>query len=245
MSLGCEGASAESSEAEIETGEATVSFRAEVAPIFSEKCNACHHPDNAVDVDLTQPFDPEVGIVNRPNSWPDSTKPFLVVPGDPEASALVLKIERTDYDTHIEGNPMPLHLPRVTESELADLRQWILDGANDDDFYRERITLIFGDGATLGSKAGKCAYCHYAEAFYGPNLVDPFEAGEGVVNVPANVGGTRVIPGDPDQSVLYQKVASLDLPEGLGAPMPLHPERVTAEEAQLIRTWIREGARDN
>jgi hypothetical protein len=76
-------------EPEVTQTQTEVGFTAQVAPIFAGKCNFCHHPDNAVQVDLTQPFDPEVGIIGRPNSWTKSEKTILVVPGDPEASALI------------------------------------------------------------------------------------------------------------------------------------------------------------
>ena len=57
---------------------------------------------------------------------------------------------------------------------------------------------IFGDGVSLGAKAGKCSYCHTAKSLNPPNLVDPFDPARGVVNVNAIVGGTgakRVITG--------------------------------------------------
>ena len=81
-----------------------VSFTADVAPIFEAKCNACHHPDNAVKVDLTRPFHPELGIINRPNTWTRSSKPILVVPGDPDASALIWKVEQTELELKVDGD---------------------------------------------------------------------------------------------------------------------------------------------
>ncbi|MCK7479942.1 MAG: hypothetical protein M0C28_23605 [Candidatus Moduliflexus flocculans] len=129
-----------------------VGYRAEVALIFEAKCNYCHHPKNAVQVDLTRPFDPKLGIVNRPNTWTRSEKKILVVPGDPEASALILKVERIDLAPKVDGDPMPWNIPRLSDRELADLRRWITEGARKDEFYRTTIARIFGDGVSLGSR---------------------------------------------------------------------------------------------
>ena len=49
--------------------------------------------------------------------------------------------------------------------------------------------------------------------------------------------GTVVEPGDPDGSLLVDMIASGDMPED-GDPMP-------AEELDLIRTWVAEGAENN
>ena len=49
--------------------------------------------------------------------------------------------------------------------------------------------------------------------------------------------GTVVEPGDPEGSLLVDMIASGDMPEA-GDPMP-------AEELDLIRAWITEGANNN
>jgi mono/diheme cytochrome c family protein len=235
----------DSPEAEVVETPTEVSFAAQVAPIFAAKCNACHHPDNAVKVDLTQPFDPEVGIINRPNSWTRSSKSILVVPGDAGASALIWKVEQTELDHKTDGDPMPWHIDPLTAQELEDLRQWILQGAEDDSLYRNSITRIFGDGVSLGSRGGKCAYCHYPDAAFGPDLTDPFDPNGGAVGAVSVFGGVRIVPGDPEASVLYTKVKDEPLPPNLGRPMPLHLGRLTPEERQTLRDWISEGAKNN
>jgi hypothetical protein len=236
---------AEAREPEAAQTRTEVSYSADVAPIFAAKCNACHHPDNAVKVDLTRPFHPELGIINRPNTWTRSSKPILVVPGDPDASALIWKVEQTELELKVDGDPMPWHIPPLTAGELDSLRQWIVQGANDDDLYRNTITRIMGDGVSLGRRGGKCAYCHYPGAAYGPDLTDLFDPQRGSVNIASDFGGVRIVPGDPEASVLFTKVKGEPLPPNLGRPMPLHYERLTAEEQQILRDWISEGAKDN
>jgi len=235
----------ERAEPEVVEPPTEVSFAADVAPIFAAKCNFCHHPDNAVKVDLTRPFHPELGLINRPNSWTKSSKPVLVVPGDPDASALIWKVEQTELEPKIDGDPMPWNIDPLTEGELENLRQWILQGANDDSLYRNTITRILGDGVSLGSRGGKCAYCHYPGAAYGPDLTDLFDQERGSVNITSDFGGVRIVPGDPEASVLFTKVKGEPLPPDLGRPMPLHFERLTPEETQTLRDWISEGGKNN
>ncbi len=52
----------------------------------------------------------------------------------------------------------------------------------------------------------------------------------------------RVHPSDPDNSVLYQKVAGNTL---FGSIMPLYADPLTEEEVWLIYDWIAQGALDN
>ncbi len=68
--------------------------------------------------------------------------------------------------------------------------------------------------------------------------------------------GTRVIPGQPDQSILYLKVSQSSPP--CGSQMPADPATLTAtgtsvfsgtalpeEQQQLIHDWILDGAQNN
>jgi hypothetical protein len=163
--------------------EMEVSYADDVAPIFATKCNWCHHEDSPTHYDFTQPFDSEIGIVNRDVSWTAAEQTLVVDPGTPQNSFLLEKITREDLDEHEVGFPMPWHIERLTEDELDALRQWIDDGANDDAFYQDTITLIFGDGETLGSRRGKCAFCHYTGGTLLPDLVQPFDPETGAVGV--------------------------------------------------------------
>jgi hypothetical protein len=221
--------------------EPRMGFAAQVVPIFAAKCNFCHHPGNAVEVDLTRPFHPDLGLIMRPNTWTRSEKKHLVVPGDPEASALVLKVERTDLDPKVDGDPMPWNIPPLTERELADLRRWIGGGAKADELYQGVIRRIFGDGVSLGSRGGKCAYCH-VPGVIPPDLANPFDAVGGAVGVAAASGQVRIVPGDPEASLLFEKVKGEPLRSGIGRPMPLHFDRLTESERRSLRDWISAGA---
>ena len=140
---------------------------------------------------------------------------------------------------------MPWAIPRLTETELSALRSWIEGGAQNDDQYRSSVRQIFGDGVSLGSRGGKCAYCHYPESGIQPDLTRPFDLETGAVGVASDRGGARIVPGDPETSVLYLRVSPEEIPRRLEPLMPNHYERVTDEEAELIRRWISEGALNN
>ena len=223
-----------------------VSYRRDVFPIFEAKCIGCHHANNAVRVILTDVFDPELGLINRPNSWTKSQKEILVVPGDPDASALMLKVESEQLDHKAEGDPMPWNIPRLTESELKTLRDWIESGAKDDVTYRSSIVRLFGDGVSLGSRGGKCGYCHHSgPGGWEPDFTNVFDPNTGAVGVEANRGGVRIAPGDAASSVVYLRVSETDMPPQLAPLMPKRYERLSEQEVRLLREWITLGARND
>jgi hypothetical protein len=217
-----------------------LSFGMDIAPMLVGKCTLCHHPDNPTGLDLTRPFDPEVGMINREVSWPEADADLIVDPGDPDNSFILDKVSREPLDPEREGAFMPLVIPRLSADEIATVRSWISDGAEDDDFYRERVAPIFGDGESLGRNSGKCAFCHY-EGSSLPNLVDPF-ASSGVVDRVNARGVPLVLPGDPDGSLLVHKIEERVT---AGLPMPLWLEPFSEHEVNLLRRWIIEGALEN
>ncbi len=72
-----------------------------------------------------------------------------------------------------------------------------------------------------------------------------------LVDVPAYTagGGTRVIPGDPAHSFLYEKLTDTQGPSE-GSPMPKNGltngwNELPASELEMVRCWIAGGAKDN
>jgi hypothetical protein len=53
----------------------------------------------------------------------------LIVPGDPEASFLVMKMKATSSSTAL-GAPMPYGFEPLSETQVETLRTWIADGAS-------------------------------------------------------------------------------------------------------------------
>ena len=78
----------------------------------------------------------------------------------------------------------------------------------------------------------RCAECHSEE---NTELGLRLDSYEGVMA--GSDYGTVVEAGDPDGSLLVDMIASGDMPED-GDPVP-------AEELELIKTWIAEGAENN
>jgi mono/diheme cytochrome c family protein len=230
------------------TGSTTVSYAGDVAPIFQSHCVICHHPGGIIGLDLQNPFDAEHGLINQPNSWHqahDSPTALLVKPGYPDESFLIEKVaaDPETFDSANNGSPMPAQLDRVSAQELATIEQWIAAGAKDDSFFAQSVAPIFGTELTLGRKAGRCTYCHYPGSPTGMSVIDVFDPTTGLVNVASGVSDKlRVAPGDPDQSFLIEKLQTD--PSG-GQQMPLHYPRLTASQVDVLRTWIREGAKNN
>lgn len=95
----------------------TVGFNRDVRPILSDKCYACHGPDaNTRKGDLRLDIPPPEGQSVR-----------AIVPGDPEASALLHRITTTDADDQM---PPVDQKKQLTEDEKRVLRQWIVQGAS-------------------------------------------------------------------------------------------------------------------
>jgi hypothetical protein len=89
--------------------------------------------------------------------------------------------------------------------------------------------------------------CHDSETHEHDLILHPGGAYSQLVNVtpvtPAAAGDglKRVLPGDPDMSLLYRKVTG-DLPSGYGAQMPFGGAPVSNAMVDIIRLWILDGA---
>jgi len=86
----------------------------------------------------------------------------------------------------------------------------------------------------------KCLTCHGTAAPQGGMLLqDRFH--EVLVNVPSSQwpDQLRVVPGDPEASLMYRKVAGTQAPHGLSMPMGLPLDPALADE---IEAWILAGA---
>ena len=98
--------------------------------------------------------------------------------------------------------------------------------------YSDQIQPIFNNNCTM---------CHdssegldLSEGVSYDNLVDVISQGY--------APSLRVAPGSATNSVLWNKVANTGT---YGGAMPQGSSGLNADEAQLIETWINEGAQDN
>lgn len=119
------------------------------------------------------------------------------------------------------------------------------------------LCLSCGDAPTLSMVQKKvftpsCGFgtCHNPPQGAG-GLVLNADSYAKIVNVPSSQvpGGTRVVPGDADNSFLFQKLSMTteqlrslgpDAGESMPPGEPLEPERL-----QLVRDWINLGAKND
>lgn len=119
---------------------AEIGFNADVRPILSDRCFACHGPDSAGRKG-------DLRLDHREDAL------SAIVPGKPDESDLINRVTHPDPD---EVMPPPEAKLSVSPAEIATLRQWIVEGAkwekhwafippadsanrSIDDFIRERL----------------------------------------------------------------------------------------------------------
>lgn len=100
-----------------------ISYNRDIRPILSDKCFLCHGPDAntrkaGLRLDLQNGAFAELQV---------SKGHFAIVPGSPEESELIRRIESTDPAVLM---PLPeSNLPQLTPEEIAVFKQWIKEGA--------------------------------------------------------------------------------------------------------------------
>ena len=121
-----------------------VDFNRDVRPILSDKCYACHGPD-------AKSLEGKLRIDLRDSATsPAKSGDVAIVPGHPEKSALVERIETTDTD---EVMPPPKSHKTLTAEEKALLKRWIAQGAE----YKEHWSFV-GPQGTEPPTAGDAAW---------------------------------------------------------------------------------------
>ncbi|HTF63287.1 MAG TPA: DUF1549 domain-containing protein, partial [Edaphobacter sp.] len=102
--------------------ESRLDFNQDVQPILASNCFSCHGPDPAARKASLRLDLEESAFRKRPG------KPDAIVPGHPEQSELIRRIESTDphqlMPQSTEGEAKPMK-PR----EIAILKEWIAEGA--------------------------------------------------------------------------------------------------------------------
>ncbi|MFG0332350.1 MAG: DUF1549 domain-containing protein, partial [Maioricimonas sp. JB049] len=102
---------------------AEVDFNRDVRPILSGRCYSCHGPDaEAREADLR--LDVRGEAVRELYSDVHG-----IVPGDPEASAVIERVSSDDADLRM---PPASQGPPLTAEEIDILRRWIASGAEYD-----------------------------------------------------------------------------------------------------------------
>jgi hypothetical protein len=218
---GSEGSSGEEEGEGSEGGEDTGStgpFRSVVVPLYAEKCEDCHSYWGSSD-------DPDglwSGLL-------EGEEHDLVEAGDPSESMFYTKMLDTDHADFPSGSRMPLVSSSVSSEKLATLAAWIEDGAEESGF--DAYTEIHNE------QRYHCFNCHrYFGVSTDSELYDYFMETE--VD-----GHPMLVPGEPESSLVYLKLAGGEVP--VGEPMPLNRPYVEDSLLAEIEAWIEAGAEND
>ena len=205
-----------------QSASSTVSFKADVLPIFEAHCNECHRPGGEGHEESGLDLSTYQGVMKGTKFG------AIVSPGDPWTSNLMAVIDgRTDASI-----TMPHSKRRaMTKEDRRILRRWIIDGATKADYVKAPQSVI----------ADLCKDCHV------PGGMGYEASGFDVTSYETLMKGTDhgsvIVPGDPVMSnmmVLIDGRAS----GSLRMPHQEHSEP-TAQERTKLRRWISQGAQDN
>jgi mono/diheme cytochrome c family protein len=165
-----------------------------------------------------------------------NTERKIVVPGDPEHSRLIQRIA----DGSMPPEEEETRLPRLTETELAILRDWILGGApplpEPDPRQPTPPVVPYSELAakTMAIFQEHCYHCHK----FG---VDKAKGGIKILNYRLLVTVRKVVvPGNPDESGLFKLITSTD--DESRMPPAEEGRPLSRREIDTIRQWILEGA---
>src|SRR5688572_33025947 len=98
----------------------TISFNLQVRPILSDRCWACHGPDE-------NKRKAKLRLDTKEGALAVKDGKFIVKPGDAAKSELYQRLVTSDPDEKMP--PADSHLT-VTEAEVATLKRWIEEGAH-------------------------------------------------------------------------------------------------------------------
>jgi hypothetical protein len=116
---------------DLEPGE-IVSYQRDIAPILGNNCavSGCHDSvTRESQMDLSDPFDPNFGAVGVASLEAPALQ--RINPGSAALSYLVAKLEGRQDQVGGSGDPMPLGNFPLPAQQIALIRAWIDDGAQD------------------------------------------------------------------------------------------------------------------
>ncbi len=190
-------------------------FRDDVLPIFEQRCSACHGQQN-----------PQQGlnlmdasaILRGGNSSP------AIQIGSSSESLLLTKL--------VSGT-MPPGGPKLPEEEIDIVRRWIDEGvAQEADVLG--LSLVT-EADILPILQARCVVCHgKTEQSGGLDLRTQAS------RLAGGNSGPAIIPGDPDQSLLIQKVEA-DLMPPPDMQYDYAVRNPTEAETKILRQWVASG----
>ena len=98
---------------------AGVDFEREIRPLLADRCFHCHGPD-------AEQREGDLRLDQQEGALADLGGYRAIVPGDVDASHLIDRITADDPD---ERMPPPDSARKLSQEEIAKLKQWIAEGA--------------------------------------------------------------------------------------------------------------------
>jgi hypothetical protein len=96
-----------------------INFSRQIRPILSENCISCHGPDEKARKG-------KLRLDDEQDAKRDRKGDFVILPGKPEQSELIKRIESTDPD---DVMPPPKQHKTIPAAQVALLKEWIKQGA--------------------------------------------------------------------------------------------------------------------
>lgn len=109
------------------TATAPSAFETDIAPIIATSCVTCHLTGQEAGNMALVPAKVRESLVAVPAVGAPGLQ--RVVPGDPDKSYLVMKLEGTQLEHGGTGARMPFGNPPLPTEQIAKIRQWIANGA--------------------------------------------------------------------------------------------------------------------
>jgi len=150
----------------------------------------------------------------------------------------------------LRNNRMPLgiHFSMAAEDKPAvqTIRQWIADGAPDDERFKKDVLPLFRNKNVFGPNTPACTTCHMSNkeppSFHELDLTSYKGIMLGADSVAKGVANATkiVIPGKPDESSLLQHLVEDRMPPGISPSENRdHPNTL------ILLRWIEQGAKCN
>ncbi len=198
------------------TGLATAaepSFEKDVQPIFKAKCLACHGATPQGKLDLRTPEAVLKG----------GAAGAVIVPGAAAKSLLLDKLVTRQ---------MPPGKTKLTDAEIDIIRQWVDKGVAAPAVVAEAPK----EREVLAILQVRCMVCHGSLKQQGG-----LDLRTNASRIKGGKSGTALVPGNPDASPMYARIAKGQMPPA-GMAKDLAVELPTDAETEKIKLWIAAGA---
>ena len=215
--------------AQLENSSAPTQFNRDILPIFAASCFGCHGPNEA----------------RRMANLRLDTRDFvteIIVPGDADASALFQRLTHSDIVRRMPPSSSGLSL---SQQQIQAVRHWINSGAP----WGVELTETEADAVRVAEQgvdfnreirpilSRNCFACHGPDAG-NRQMGLRLDKLEGMLGERTGFGGPVIVPGNADDSLLYQRISA----PLAGYRMPFNRPPLTANQIETVRRWINQGA---